>query len=165
MSGARIDGTSLADLDALVPLWQDLVADQRRHGTHIAVERNADNARSWLATRMTFDGVRVAKREDSIVGFVSYELMRDQFERDGTDGVIQNLYVDPSYRDRGIGSRLLERAETILDDRGADRIRLQVLEPNERAAGFYRDRGYRSYRVMYRKTLETDTDNAADAER
>lgn len=156
--GVEIAAPGLTDLDELTELWMALVQDQRAYGTRLRVEANAGHARAWLSTRMTFDGVRVAHIEDALVGFVTFELMRDQFEREGQDGIVHNLYVAEEYRDEGIGSTLLECAESVLRDRGADRIRLELLLANERADEFYRERGYAPYRAIYRKAFnEIDT--------
>lgn len=162
-SAVTIVTPGLGDLDDLVTLWGELVSDQQSFGTRILVEENESNARSWLATRLTFDGIRAARTDEDLVGFVTFELMRDQFLRSGQDGVVHNLYVSPAYRNREIGRQLLEHAERILKDRGADHVRLEVLEGNERALSFYENMGYHPYRVTLRKRLpETDNHNSRE---
>ena len=155
----EIAAPGLGDIETVTQLWKALVDDQRVHGTRLRVDANEVHARSWLSTRMSFDGIRVAMVDGDIVGFVTFGLMRDQFERIGGDGVVHNLYVKPASRNRGIGTALLERAESILADRGADYIRLEVLLSNHRAATFYQEHGYTPYRTTYRKAFsQTDTD-------
>lgn len=156
---AAIGTPDLSDLDRLVDLWIGLVRDQRAYGTRLRAGGNESNARSWLAGRMTFDGVRVARIDDDIVGFVTFELMRDQFDRIGEDGIIHNLFVRSSHRNRGIGNRLLSEAERILTDRGADRVRLEILRSNDRAADFYMEQGYEPYRTTLRKSLAENRTN------
>lgn len=153
-SGVEIDRPGLSDMDELVSLWQALVRNQHAYGTWIRAEGNEASARSWLSAQMTFDGIRVAVVEDELVGFVTFELMVDQFDRRGQDGIVHNLFVRAAHRNSGIGSTLLDRAETVLADRGADRIRLEILAANDEAVGFYRDRGYTPHRQMFKKVLE-----------
>lgn len=70
----------------------------------------ADSARSWLAMR---DGDVVAA-----VTMLLLDLAPRPFESSNTDGYVVNMYVEPAYRRRGIGQRLLgecQRAARDLD--------------------------------------------------
>ena len=158
-----IDRPELADTDRLVELWLALVCDQRRYGTALLADENEDVVRERFAFLRTIDGVRVATVDDTIVGFVTFERRPDAFAYDTAAGVIQNLFVEEAYRGRGIGSQLLEAAETILTDRGADRIRLEVLIQNERARSFYVEHGYEPQRITLEKGPKIDTANGSDA--
>ncbi|MFG1606180.1 GNAT family N-acetyltransferase [Actinoplanes sp. NPDC049265] len=75
------------------------------------------------------------------------------------------LRVDERYRCRGIGTRLVQRAEALLAERGFDRVLIGVDHANERARRLYQALGYRtvdglgrlgaegeSYEVMARAT-------------
>lgn len=155
----------LSELEVLVDLWTELVADQQQFGTRLRPVGNEANAQTWIGARMTQDGVRIARVDGSIVGFVTFERLPDQFSRSAQDGLVHNLYVIPACQGRGIGSALLERAETILYDRGVDRMTLEVLEENVDAHTFYENRGYHTHRRVFAKSLdETDTDYAEEPE-
>ncbi len=152
-----IEAPGLAELDRIVELWEALVRNQRGYGTTLRADDNAANARSWLSGRMTFDGIRIARTEDDIVGFVTYALRADQFVHDGRDGIVHNLFVREDYRGHGIGTGLLERAESLLADRGVEHVRLEILAANEAAEAFYRERGYDPYRLTLRKSITNGT--------
>jgi ribosomal protein S18 acetylase RimI-like enzyme len=49
-----------------------------------------------------------------------------------------NVYVDPEHWGEGVGSRLLERTEEALADRGISRVRDYVLVGNDAGNAFYR---------------------------
>lgn len=147
------------DLDELVRLWTRLVASQRAFGTSLRVDENQTAAREWLAQALVMDRLRAATVEGSLVGFVSYEMEIDRFAREKRTGLVPYLFVDRAFRGEGIGSMLLSCAEERLRERGADRIRLEVLAANERAGSFYADRGFHPHRVQYLKPLE-ETDKA-----
>lgn len=151
------------DLDALVDLWVDLAADQRRHGSHLAAEENVAAARETLAGRVVADGLRVAEA-DGLVGFVTFELERGQYEQDRTRGLVHDLYVVPGVRDEGVGSRLLAAAETALADRGAEMVAVQALAPNAAARRLYERHGYAVHRVEMERALAdgNDTDTSDD---
>ncbi|MFW5919215.1 MAG: ribosomal protein S18-alanine N-acetyltransferase [Halanaeroarchaeum sp.] len=58
-------------------------------------------------------------------------------------GHVKDLAVAPDRQGRGLGSRLLDRALSILAGRGFDRVRLEVRESNERAIDLYEQFGFR----------------------
>jgi ribosomal protein S18 acetylase RimI-like enzyme len=56
---------------------------------------------------------------------------------------IYGFRVRPSYRGRGIGSQMLETAESDLVQRGFEKVALNVARDNESARRLYERRGYR----------------------
>jgi GNAT superfamily N-acetyltransferase len=54
---------------------------------------------------------------------------------------LEDLFVKPEFRGRGIGRVLLERLATIALERGCGRFEWTVLDWNEPAIGFYRKLG------------------------
>lgn len=160
-----IKSPTIGDLERLVDLWSGLVENQRRFGTTLAIESNQSTVQNWLGEQLVSDGIRIAEVEGRYVGFVTFDLRRDRFQRESTDGVIHHLYVERPFRGRGIGTVLLETAEHQLIDRGADRITLEALAENQSAQDFYFERGYTSHRTTFQKVVnETDISNASTTE-
>lgn len=56
---------------------------------------------------------------------------------------IPYLFVTPLLQNRGIGTLLLRRMESLLELEGADRVQLDTLSDNVRAVNFYQHQGYR----------------------
>lgn len=73
--------------------------------------------------------VWVAEQDTIIVGFVSMWL---------EDNFIHNLFVHPNWQDRGIGKRLLEKAEERLQPPMELRVRIE----NLKACNFYQKHGW-----------------------
>jgi GNAT superfamily N-acetyltransferase len=67
----------------------------------------------------------VAELDGRVIGFVAFD-----------DVELHALYVDPSGWQRGLGSRLLRAVPESVE-------RLWVLRDNDRARGFYENRGWR----------------------
>lgn len=153
-----IELATLDDLDRLVELWVALAAEQRDHGSHLTAEPNRDLMREALAQHVV-DHTCLVAREDvnedphtsSIVGFVSFDLEQDGLDRDVTRGVVQNLYVVPEARNRGLGGELLGAAEDALEAAGAERIVLEAMAANEAGRRFYESRGYQAHRITYQR--------------
>lgn len=109
--------------------------------------------------------VVVAVEDGGVVGFgQSYVL-----ERRERVGEIDWVHVHPDHRGRGVGTRLLDRVETILRERGVDRIEGRVLAENAPGGDFYRDHGYdpvgeRPVRIGDEEFLERSFSKVADGE-
>lgn len=151
---ATIEPASLADLDALAELWVRLARDQRDHDSFVRAEPNRETMRETLAAHLHTNGLLVARVEGSIVGFVSYSVERGSLELDTTRGLLSNIYVEPAYRGRGVGTALLEAAETALHERGATVVVLEVMAANEAARRFYERHGYDTYRIAMYRSLQ-----------
>jgi GNAT superfamily N-acetyltransferase len=63
-------------------------------------------------------------------------------EHGGTMAEIDEFFVAPAFRRRGIGAALLLNAESALRESGVTRLQLQLGAENARAREFYGARGY-----------------------
>ena len=145
-----------SDVDELTELWLSLADGQRRFGSHLLSAENRRQIRQSFLEHVVTGGIWGASVDDEWVGFVTYSRERGRFEQDVDPGVVTNLYVDPAYRGRGIGSTLLERAERQLADSGADVVRLEAMSTNTEARKFYEKRDYLPHRITYEKPLSSD---------
>lgn len=154
----EIDRPETTDVDAIVELWVALADDQRAHGSHVRGRESEATIRQSIAQRVVGDRAFVARsEEEGIVGFVTFGLEEDTYRRDVSRGVVENLYVEPGHRDRGVGSALLERAERTLADHGADVVTLEAMAENDDARRFYERAGYHVHRVEFEKPVGNDT--------
>ena len=90
----------------------------------------------------------VAEAGGRVVGFVSGEL------REGsptflpkTWASVDDVFVEPDHRNRGMGRALLQSVGEWARQRGASGISLQVAAANARARKFYEDLGFREISV------------------
>ena len=157
-SEVTIEPAASDDIDAVTELWVRLARGQRDYDSAVRAEANRDAMRETLAAHQITDSLLVARLEetDTIVGFASFSLERGTLELDTTRGTLSNLYVDPAYRDRGIGTALLEAVEEAFADSDAEVLTLEVLADNEDARRFYRDHGFEQFRITMARSLADD---------
>jgi ribosomal protein S18 acetylase RimI-like enzyme len=93
----------------------------------------ADDGRT-LAT-LQRDTVFVAELEGEPAGYVAIEESDSSLR-------IEQLCVHPAHEEEGIGGQLLDWAEGYAISTGAERLEIVVEPSNERAADFYRRRGF-----------------------
>ena len=74
----------------------------------------------------------VAEEEGSLVGFATWIQAGGVFE-------LEDLFVDPGWRRRGIAAALVDRIAQALRARGAERLEVTA---NSHAMGFYRAAGF-----------------------
>jgi ribosomal protein S18 acetylase RimI-like enzyme len=77
----------------------------------------------------------VAEQDGTVVGFATWA------EADGTID-LEDLFVDPDYRRRGIASELVRRIAEVLRARGVQRLEVTA---NPHAMEFYRSAGFTDY--------------------
>lgn len=78
------------------------------------------------------------------------------FEFHGRDAFIDELYVEPQYRRRGIGRRAVQLVEDSARDLGVTAIHLEVDDGNDPALELYRHEGYQDHeRYLMTKRLKS----------
>jgi ribosomal protein S18 acetylase RimI-like enzyme len=151
-----VEPAAPAEADAVADLWVALAADQRRHGSHLRAEESRDAVRASLARHAADGRLTVARSDERLVGFVRFDVERGPLTQDRTRGVVRDLYVVPDARDDGVGTRLLDAAETALRDRGVAVVAVEALARNADAIRFYERRGYRPHRIEFEREVEND---------
>ena len=154
----RVEPATLDDVDTLADLWVELAGEQREYGSHLDASRNREAIKAVFAQQIVDDWILVAK-EDGIVGFVNFAIEEGYFEQSVTRGIIQNVYVRPAFRDRGIGTALMDACEAALTERGADVIALEAMASNDAARRLYERRGYEEHRIEVEKPTKSDTNS------
>ena len=82
------------------------------------------------------------------VGFISGELRQGSPTfLPKTWASVDDVFVEPDYRNRGMGRALLKNVEEWAKERDADGISLQVAAANKRGRKFYEDLGFREISV------------------
>lgn len=146
---------SLSVAEELVEMWLSLADGQRRFESHLLVAENRARIREAICNHIATGRLLLA-REDEIRGFVMFTVEVGGYEQDLRRGIVENLYVDPEYRDEGVGATLLGQAEEQLAEQGVDVVALEVMVDNEAGRRFYRRHGYEPHRLELEKGVSPD---------
>jgi ribosomal protein S18 acetylase RimI-like enzyme len=97
-------------------------------------------------------GIWQIKSFDCLIGYIaicySYSI-----EFGGRDAFIDEFYIDPSERGKGIGSNVLMEVSALLRKRGIVALHLEVDGENERAKSVYAKAGFSSRDKYYVMSL------------
>jgi GNAT superfamily N-acetyltransferase len=109
--------------------------------SHEVVATEAGLREALFGTRRYAEAV-IGAVEGAPVGFALFFHNFSTFR--GAPGLyLEDLFVDPSWRGRGFGRRLLAHLAAIAVERGCHRMEWSVLDWNESAIAFYRRAGAR----------------------
>lgn len=86
----------------------------------------------------------VAEVGEEIVGqiFVQFSFKRPEVDDGLLNGYLQSFRIKPAFRNRGIGTRLIQQAEEALKERGFHRAVISVAQDNRDACRLYERMGY-----------------------
>ena len=99
----------------------------------------------------------LALEDDTLVGLAHASIQRSRpipILVPRTYGYLETIAVASSYRRRGIGKSLLQKAELWAKSKGAEKIQLGVWEFNESAIRFYENNGYEVFSRRMWKDLD-----------
>lgn len=87
--------------------------------------------------------IAVAEDEDKVVGAVRVRLETREFYVPEKMAIIEEIYVMPAFRRKGIGEKLVDYVTSELAKRGARSIMARFPAKNVIAVSFYTKRGFR----------------------
>jgi len=137
MTGLRIEAARVDDIPVILSLIRGLAEYEKLADQCVAGE---DDLRRWLFGDAPAAEVVIARAGAEPVGFALF--MRNFSTFLARPGLyLEDLFVVPQWRNRGIGRALLAHLARIAVDRGYGRFEWTVLEWNEPAIAFYRRMG------------------------
>lgn len=129
----RIRRAEHEDVEALAEVYRSAYRETRDLSFPMkAAEATAEEVRHW----MDEGRLLVAVSSDEIIGAVRLEATDDRFLK------VSRLAVHQERRGEGIGSRLMDAAESIARGECFDGVRLTTPPDHPYLPAFYRKRGY-----------------------
>jgi GNAT superfamily N-acetyltransferase len=159
VSDLRIERATARDVSLILSLIKALAEYERLADEAVATEAGL---RESLFGSQAGAEVAIAYAGEEAVGFAVWFHSYSTFL--GRAGLyLEDLFVVPQWRGRGIGRQLLAYVARVAVARGCGRMEWSVLNWNEPAIGFYRRMGARPMDewTVYRLTGETLTQLAS----
>jgi GNAT superfamily N-acetyltransferase len=140
VSGVALRPAERGDVPLLLALVRELAAYEREPDAVLATEAMLDDA--LFGARPAAEAV-VAEADGAAVGFALF--FHNFSTWTGRRGLyLEDLYVRPAARGRGVGRALLAHLAGLAVARGCGRFEWSVLDWNAPAVGFYRALGARA---------------------
>ena len=130
----------------------DLVALARLNERFNDVKTTAAQIAARLADPKGVEIPIVAEIDDQLVGFAGLRVVPLIFY-EGAHAELTELFVEESYRRRGVGQALIRFAERLAKSKGAEELVLHTSEENEIGQAFYTAMGYEAWEVVMGKRL------------
>jgi GNAT superfamily N-acetyltransferase len=92
---------------------------------------------------------------DSAVGYGCYYQQPPYHLPDSLEVYVSDAYLVPSYRGKGLGSRIFAMAEEFAKERNIPYMSLKVLAFKNEARRLYSRLGYKEFEIMMYKDLKT----------
>jgi ribosomal protein S18 acetylase RimI-like enzyme len=159
MDASEVEVTQEADIDLvwpeLAPLFQALNEHHRPLTGQTTLPDWEERVKALFgpALRSGNSILLVARRSGQAVAFLNAHFLENAGIFQGNLGFIDNAYVKPELRGRGIASRLLDAAEAWLREQGATDAELNVAVANEHAVRVWEAKGYEPFSERRRKRL------------
>src|SRR5215210_3666250 len=153
MTEIRVRAASTEDVPLILSFIKELAEYERLSHEVVATE---DSLREWLFGERPVAEALIGEYAGNPAGFALFFHSFSTFL--GKPGIyLEDLYVRPEFRSRGIGRALLIHLARLARERGYGRLEWSVLDWNEPAIGFYRGIGASpvSGWTVYRVTGET----------
>lgn len=145
---AKID-----DIDILNNLFQKLL-EYERENYDDNIKDNL-NITSYFNERINANDniVLVAQLDNEIVGYIYSIIDSDNKVTKNIEAKIDSLYVNSEYRNKNIGTKLIEEMITILKEKNVKYIFIENLKENDTAKYLYEKLGFKIFREDRRKEL------------
>ncbi len=144
----ELRSAKVSDVPGVLPMVAKIAAlHEQWDSAKFGYEPNPENMyRNWLAGRV--DDARsvflVAEREERLVGFLVATVETEiPIYRLKEFGFIHDIWVDPSYRNEGVGRQLVMLAIEKFRDMGVRQVRGDTAAANDAARGLLQSCGLR----------------------
>jgi ribosomal protein S18 acetylase RimI-like enzyme len=137
------------DVPAVIPMAERITAlhEAWDPAKYARVDDVGRMYRSWLTSRARDDDgsvFLVAEQEGTLVGFLVATVERDiPIYRTGRHGFIHDLWVEPAYRNEGVGRQMVMLAVERFTAIGVTQVRLETAAANDVARKLFEKCGFR----------------------
>jgi len=151
----NIRKVNINDYEDIVNLYKQLFDSEKKFDDNIVRtykidEKEEKRIKKSIKSRKGI--FLVAEIDNKIVGLIDGYIMESIYYNEKIS-YLAHLCVDEKYRNKEIGSKLIEEFSEISKKKGAKYITLSAFEKNIPATNLYNKHGFESYSVYYMKKM------------
>jgi ribosomal protein S18 acetylase RimI-like enzyme len=152
MEQVRIRACTRSDIDSVIALERQWEQEEIAYGNFNPMSREA-----YISILERFPAYfLVAESDGQLVGYIHASSEHEQWVEVIPElepyVEIEDIYVQPDFRDRGIGGALLERVFEIAQQEGIERFIVGTLsKETDSILKFYRSHGFTPWRIQFFK--------------
>lgn len=136
----RLRTIGSAEVASLEPLYTELAQHHNEVSAHFKGSFPAVPVEDQL--RECADDLSCGKASVAVIEWAGEVVAFCKVDIVGDRGYLDELAVLPDYRGQGLGSRLMDWADSLFAERGVHRVELLVVVGNEGARRFYERHGF-----------------------
>ena len=95
------------------------------------------------------ENILLCYEENNIIK--GYIYLKQMINNNKKGYLIDGLYVEELYRNKGIASKLIEKALNITKDNGIEVLEINVMSQNKKAIKLYKKYGFNEFKICFRK--------------
>ena len=156
-AGIYIRPAEVEDLEAIVYLWQEMMAVHSKQDAAFTVKEDAAEIYETYALECIQNGARltlVAEEDCEIVGYIFGEITAPPPVYPGRKwGFVNEISVSEMHRNMGLGTELLHQAERWFFKNDTERIECRIGVHNPVSQRFWKKHGYVGYMEVCMKEL------------
>jgi GNAT superfamily N-acetyltransferase len=152
MEQVHIRACTLDDIDGVIALERQWEREEIAYGDFNPMSRG-----DYLTILERFPAYfLVAESAGQLIGYIHAAVQRDNpvevIPADQPYVAIEDIYVQPGFRDRDIGGALLERIFVVAEQAGIERFTVGTLsKETDKILKFYRSHGFTPWRIQFFK--------------
>lgn len=146
---------STNDLEGILSLNKSLFDYETKFSSEYNLDWTySDVGRRYFKSRLEGASsiVAVAVIDKKIVGYVLSFIATYPFRAENPIAEIENMFISPEYRGKGIGEKLIGEIKRQAKEKGVKRIKVAALANNDLAIRFYKKCGFKDFEAV----LETE---------
>lgn len=151
-----IRSATINDLEKILVLNRALFEYETRFNTEYNLDWTySETGKSYFKRKIEADKdiALVAEINKDVVGYVVVSTYSQPFFKENPIAELDNMFIEESYRGKGIGKKLVEEAKKLAKEKGAKRFKVGAAAQNEKAIKFYQSCGFKDFDVVLLQSL------------
>lgn len=147
----------IEQMDAVLNMWESLLVLTSKVSKRFQLAENAvDHQREFFREHHDNENTfcLVASLDGKEIGFANgYVILPSKIFLQSHIGLIENIFIDETYRRRGFGAQLVQACYDWFYDMAINEIYVNVIPANKGSKAFWKAMGYKTHKITLSKSI------------